>query len=260
MPSHMLYSTIRHPITPTFVFLGVSGYPNLTATARHKLAPRSTACVFLCYPSSHKGYRCLDLSTQCIIISHHVVFDETCFPFGIHNSGSSPSDLDFLLAGTVPTRLPAAAPSHANAERPRPFRWSWRSCWTTPRFFSTGLWWLLPLLHQRPLQLHRLGIPPDVQSASLGLYDSATNPAACTTASGRAAYTTTARAACSDAGRAGSYTSTCATGLLDGHPVTDWHSSSGPTLRLLRHPLCRLAGTGKLLERLGRPTVEGCHG
>jgi hypothetical protein len=104
------------------------------------------------------------------------------------------------------------------------------------------------------------GLPPDVQSASLGLYDSATNPAACTTASGRAACTTTARAACSGAGRAGSCTSTYATGLLDGHPVTDWHSSSGPTLRLLRHPLRRLASTGELLERLGRPTVEGCHG
>ncbi|WVZ55007.1 hypothetical protein U9M48_005726 [Paspalum notatum var. saurae] len=47
-------------------------YPNLTTTAQHKLAPRSIACVFLGYPSSHKGYRCLDLSSRRVIISCHV--------------------------------------------------------------------------------------------------------------------------------------------------------------------------------------------
>lgn len=78
----------------------------MTATACYKLAPRSTACVFLGYPSSHKGYCCLDLSTRRIIISHHVVFDETCFPFGLYSTRSLPSDLDFLLAGTT-----APAPS-----------------------------------------------------------------------------------------------------------------------------------------------------
>ena len=101
----------------------------MTATARHKLAPRSTACVFLGYPSSHKDYRCLDLSTRRIIISRHVVFDETCFPFSLYSSKSSPSDLDFLLAGSaVPVRYiaatasPAAAPSLVNVEQPPPRR------------------------------------------------------------------------------------------------------------------------------------------
>lgn len=31
-------------------------YPNLTATAQHKLSLRSTACVFIGFPTSHKGY------------------------------------------------------------------------------------------------------------------------------------------------------------------------------------------------------------
>ena len=39
-------------------------YPNLSANIPHKLAPRSSACVFLGYPTSHIGYRCLDLPSR----------------------------------------------------------------------------------------------------------------------------------------------------------------------------------------------------
>jgi hypothetical protein len=56
-------------------------YLNTSATATHKLSPRSVPCVFLGYPSSHKGYRCLNLVTQKLIISRHIIFDETVFPF-----------------------------------------------------------------------------------------------------------------------------------------------------------------------------------
>ena len=42
-----------HPTTLTFAFSAVCAIPTwLTATAKHKLAPRSTACVFLGYPST----------------------------------------------------------------------------------------------------------------------------------------------------------------------------------------------------------------
>jgi hypothetical protein len=61
----------------------------------HKLAPRSTECVLLGFPDNHKGYRCLDLSTNCVIISRHVLFDENDFPFA-RNSPSSFSVYDFL--------------------------------------------------------------------------------------------------------------------------------------------------------------------
>jgi len=82
IPYQLLYSQ-----PPEYSHLRVFGclcYPNLSATARHKLAPRFAACVFLGYPSSHKGYRCLDLSTRRVIISRHVVFDESVFPFSSH--------------------------------------------------------------------------------------------------------------------------------------------------------------------------------
>jgi hypothetical protein len=98
---------------PSYEHLRVFGcvcYPNTAATAPHKLAPRSTQCVFLGYSSDHKGYHCLDLSTNSLIVSRHVVFDEDSFPLA---ASPNPTDLDFLCESgstisTVGTRLTTA--------------------------------------------------------------------------------------------------------------------------------------------------------
>jgi hypothetical protein len=74
-------------------------YPNIAATAPHKLVPRSTRCVFLGYSTDHKGYRCLDLSTNRLIISRHVVFDEDSFPL---TASPNLTDLDFLCESGSP--------------------------------------------------------------------------------------------------------------------------------------------------------------
>jgi histone deacetylase 1/2 len=69
-------------------------YPNVTATTAHKLAPRSTACVFIGYPVDHRGYRCYDISTGRVYTSRHVTFVEHCFPFrstGASNASSPAS-------------------------------------------------------------------------------------------------------------------------------------------------------------------------
>src|SRR5207253_917762 len=97
--------------------LGSLCYPNLSATTPHKLTPRLIACVFIGYPSLHKGYRCLDISTHRIIVSRHVVFDEFVFPFA---TASPPplASLDFLVEDDSP--YVAAAPTHAVVEQPRP--------------------------------------------------------------------------------------------------------------------------------------------
>ena len=95
---HDIPYTRLHNQQPTYNHLRVFGclcYPNMQATSKHKLAPRSTACVFLGYPPSHKGYRCLDLSTRRIIISRHVIFDETAFPFAATSDASSPPPTTF---------------------------------------------------------------------------------------------------------------------------------------------------------------------
>ncbi|VFQ80258.1 unnamed protein product, partial [Cuscuta campestris] len=90
-PHEALYRT-----PPSYTHLRVFGclcYPNLSATAPQKLAPRSARCIFLGYPESQRDYRCLDLTTHKIIVSRHVTFDESCFPYAPQ---SSPSSYDFL--------------------------------------------------------------------------------------------------------------------------------------------------------------------
>ncbi|GKB05788.1 ribonuclease H-like domain-containing protein [Tanacetum coccineum] len=67
-------------------------YPYLSPL--HKLAPRATPCIFLGYPAYHHGYRCLDLTTNKIIISRHVTFDEHPFPYGSITPSSSYEFLD----------------------------------------------------------------------------------------------------------------------------------------------------------------------
>ena len=56
-------------------------YPLFPSTTINKLQARSTPCVFLGYPSNHHGYKCYYFSPHKIILSHHVIFYETQFPF-----------------------------------------------------------------------------------------------------------------------------------------------------------------------------------
>ena len=94
-PFFALYGV--HPSYSHLRVFGCKCYPNLSATAPHKLAPRSTLCVFLGYPLEHKGYRCLDLATNRVIISRHVTFDESSFPFAERDTPVPSTNLDFLM-------------------------------------------------------------------------------------------------------------------------------------------------------------------
>jgi hypothetical protein len=117
LPTKTIYAACPHVTlfgsTPSYEhlrFFGCACYPNLATTAPHKLTPRSTRCVFLGYSTDHKGYRYLDLSTNRLIISRHVVFDEDSFPLA---ASPNLTDLDFLFESsstisTIWTRLPLA--------------------------------------------------------------------------------------------------------------------------------------------------------
>ena len=57
----------------------------------HKLEPRSTPCIFLGYPTLHRGFCYFDLCSRKIILSHHVTFDESIFPYGSVTPTGPPS-------------------------------------------------------------------------------------------------------------------------------------------------------------------------
>lgn len=98
-PTKILYQK-----DPSYSHLRVFGclcYPLIPSTSRNKLQARSTPCVFLGYPSNHRGYKCYELSSRKIVISRHVVFDENIFPFS-NSIAPSSSSYDFLDTSTTP--------------------------------------------------------------------------------------------------------------------------------------------------------------
>jgi hypothetical protein len=104
-------------------------YSNLTATTANKLSPRSVACIFLGYPADTKGYRCYDPETNRIIVSRHVYFDETVFPFRSRTAPAptpAPSSPDDLLplqpACRVVPRLAPLPPRATMGRSPPPPR------------------------------------------------------------------------------------------------------------------------------------------
>lgn len=93
---------------PNYSRLRVFGclcYPYLRPFNKHKLEFRSAAGTFLGYSNQYKGYKAL-LRNGKLVVSRHVVFDETVFPFAPKiDSGSSFSnsnhDLTLLHAPPV---------------------------------------------------------------------------------------------------------------------------------------------------------------
>ncbi|PKU71363.1 Retrovirus-related Pol polyprotein from transposon TNT 1-94 [Dendrobium catenatum] len=84
-------------ITPSYNHMRTFGcecYPLLPPTQRTKLTTTSSQCVFLGYAETMKGYRCLNTHNHQIIVSRHVKFNESCFPFKHRSTqASTPPDL-----------------------------------------------------------------------------------------------------------------------------------------------------------------------
>lgn len=88
MKSHTLNSLKSHHPTLTFVYLDASA---ILIFPPHKLSPHSAPCIFLRYPSNHRGYQCFNLATHQIIISRHVTFDVHSFPYRSMTPNEPPS-------------------------------------------------------------------------------------------------------------------------------------------------------------------------
>ena len=120
-PLELLYHQI-----PDYNFLKTFGYAcwaHLSPYSSHKPDLQSKQCVFLGYSLHHKGYKCLDLSTNRVYISCNVVFDEKSFPFATlstsHNSHHS-SNLQVLSLICLPPILLQNYLSHFNLLSPIP--------------------------------------------------------------------------------------------------------------------------------------------
>ncbi|PKU62451.1 Retrovirus-related Pol polyprotein from transposon TNT 1-94 [Dendrobium catenatum] len=134
-----------HGRLPNYTVLRTFGclcFPWLRPYAPNKLSPRSQECVFLGYSTSHKGYKCYNLTTHKIQISRHVVFHETIFPYKnkdvsvfVPVTSTQTSTSPYLLTpiSTItptPHKIPANAPPNlpstqisdhsANAEHSNP--------------------------------------------------------------------------------------------------------------------------------------------
>lgn len=131
-PTQILYQ--KNPSYSHFRIFGCLCYPLFPSTSIHKLQARSTPCVFLGYPTNHRGYKYYDLSSRKTIISRHVNFEVNEFPFSKINS-PKPIDYQFLddnlsphilhhlqTAGHSPNPMDHATPTNSHHEQTSPIR------------------------------------------------------------------------------------------------------------------------------------------
>jgi hypothetical protein len=68
-----------------------------------------------CYSTHNKGYRCFDPLSNRVIISRHIIFDESSFPFAEQSTQPTSADSDFLedLTNAVPAPIGSTSPFFA---------------------------------------------------------------------------------------------------------------------------------------------------
>ena len=110
--------------TPDYNFLktfGCACWPHLRPYNTHKFDFRSKRCVFLGYSLHHKGYKCLDLSTNRMYIARNVIFDETQFPFSTTSSTSHSGPTSSPLISLPPLQnFTATSPQPPHISVPNP--------------------------------------------------------------------------------------------------------------------------------------------
>jgi hypothetical protein len=100
-PFEVLFQSL--PDYSSLRVFGCACWPNLRPYNSNKLMPRSKECIFLGYSPSHKGYKCLHVSSSRIYISRDVIFNESFFPSAVVSPSTTlPSHSDTI---TFPTTM-----------------------------------------------------------------------------------------------------------------------------------------------------------
>lgn len=127
MPTPLLQNKspfeVRFKTPPDYRFLKVFGclcWPCLRPYNKHKLNFWPVPCVFLGYSASHKGYIYRALDSECVYVSHNVIFDEICFPYYSNRSPLTldPPQLDVLISRPSPLSTPLPVVPLSNHENP----------------------------------------------------------------------------------------------------------------------------------------------
>lgn len=88
-PFESLYNAI-HKIDMLRVF-GCTCFPLLALYRSNKLQPKTLKCVFIGFAAGYKGFVCYNPTSRKYIVSRHVFFDETSFPYAVDKVKTSPS-------------------------------------------------------------------------------------------------------------------------------------------------------------------------
>ncbi|KAM2656151.1 hypothetical protein EV1_011694 [Malus domestica] len=99
----------RPPQISHLKIFGCACYPLFKPYNTTKLQPKTTQCVFIGYAGQYKGYLCLNLLTNKIMVSRHVLFDEFDFPFSNSQLSSSQSH-NILSQSQVSVHIPGSLP------------------------------------------------------------------------------------------------------------------------------------------------------
>ena len=100
-PYFMLHGT--HPDYTSLQVFGSKCFPYTWDTKNTKFDPKSALCIFVGYSEKHKVYKWFHSPSQKFIISRHVVFDETFFPFQSSKSSISASHVHHILYSWLPS-------------------------------------------------------------------------------------------------------------------------------------------------------------
>ncbi|KAM1493067.1 hypothetical protein PS1_025262 [Malus domestica] len=83
-PYQLLFDKV--PNIQSLKVFGTAVYPFLRPYNANKLQARSVQCVFLGYALGYKGVVCYNVKTRKMILSRHVIHDESVFPYKILHS------------------------------------------------------------------------------------------------------------------------------------------------------------------------------